>query len=84
MCRHTLKPLGCKTLFTSATRSNAASEAAGAKPKKIGAMGYFLLIIPVATFGLGTWQIQRRKWKLGLIKDLEERTNAAPVAMPVT
>ena len=56
---------------------------ASSNTKKISGMGYFLLIIPVATFGLGTWQIQRRKWKLGLIKELEQRTNAPAVPMPV-
>lgn len=35
---------------------------------------YLLLIIPVSTFGLGTWQIHRLQWKKGLIKELEERT----------
>lgn len=44
--------------------------------------GYFLLVIPITTFGLGTWQIQRREWKLGLIKELESRTTAEIVPLP--
>eukprot|EP00057_Strongylocentrotus_purpuratus_P034891 XP_796941.3 PREDICTED: surfeit locus protein 1 [Strongylocentrotus purpuratus] len=46
-------------------------------------MSNLLLVIPVAAFGLGTWQVQRRKWKLGLIKDLQERSNAPPVPLPL-
>lgn len=41
-----------------------------------------LLLIPATTFGLGTWQIYRLQWKLGLIKDLEERTTCPPMEMP--
>jgi len=43
--------------------------------------GYVLLIIPAATFCLGTWQVRRRRWKLDLIEGLKERTTAAPVPL---
>ncbi|XP_068105103.1 surfeit locus protein 1 [Hyperolius riggenbachi] len=43
---------------------------------------WFLLLIPVATFSLGTWQVQRRKWKMGLIEQLESRVNAKPIPLP--
>ncbi|XP_054854469.1 surfeit locus protein 1 [Eublepharis macularius] len=42
-----------------------------------------LLVIPVATFFLGTWQVQRRKWKLKLIADLEARVTAEPIPLPL-
>ncbi|XP_072422162.1 surfeit locus protein 1 isoform X1 [Chiloscyllium punctatum] len=42
-----------------------------------------LLLIPVSTFSLGTWQVQRRKWKLQLIKDLQERTRSEPLPLPM-
>ncbi|KAL7304156.1 hypothetical protein TKK_0003455 [Trichogramma kaykai] len=45
-------------------------------------LGYFLLSIPVITFGLGTWQVRRREWKIKLIKDLEERLAREPVPLP--
>ena len=45
-------------------------------------MHYFLLIIPVSTFGLGTWQIYRLQWKKGLIKELETRTTAPVLDLP--
>ncbi|XP_042870238.1 surfeit locus protein 1-like [Penaeus japonicus] len=41
-----------------------------------------LLIVPISTFCLGTWQYQRRKWKLNLIAELEEKTKAPPVELP--
>jgi len=50
--------------------------------KDKGDRGYLLLTIPLATFGLGCWQVQRRKWKLGLIDELELKTHADPVPFP--
>ncbi|PIK41010.1 putative surfeit locus protein 1 [Apostichopus japonicus] len=44
--------------------------------------GHLLLIMPAAAFGLGTWQVQRRKWKLNLIRELEEKVNADPIPLP--
>ncbi|XP_048587685.1 surfeit locus protein 1-like isoform X2 [Nematostella vectensis] len=41
-----------------------------------------MLVIPVSAFGLGTWQVFRLQWKLGLIKSLEERTTAPPLDPP--
>jgi surfeit locus 1 family protein len=37
----------------------------------------FLILI-----GLGTWQVQRKAWKEGLIAELNERLGAAPTALP--
>ena len=39
-------------------------------------LAFFLLI------GLGTWQIQRKAWKEGLIADLHRELAAAPIALP--
>ncbi|GLH03398.1 SURF1-like protein [Gryllus bimaculatus] len=50
--------------------------------KTIGPRGWVLLGIPVLTFALGTWQVQRRKWKLNLIQELEKRSNAEPREFP--
>ena len=41
-----------------------------------------LLIIPIATFGLGTWQIFRLQWKLNLIEKLETKTKKSPIDVP--
>lgn len=50
--------------------------------KKVAPLGYFLLIIPLGSLGLGCWQIQRKKWKEDLIKQLEHQLNTAPVPLP--
>lgn len=42
-----------------------------------GAVLFFVLLI-----GLGTWQIQRRAWKLDLIARVEHRVHAPPAAIP--
>lgn len=39
----------------------------------------WLLVFPIASFGLGTWQVKRLAWKKQLIRDLEERTQSDPV-----
>ncbi|KAJ3936242.1 MAG: mitochondrial protein required for respiration [Lentinula lateritia] len=39
-------------------------------------------IIPVFTFALGTWQIQRLKWKVNLIDELEEKLQLVPLTLP--
>jgi len=49
---------------------------------KIGYHGYSLLVIPALTFGLGTWQVFRREWKLSIIENLASRTSAAPIQLP--
>jgi surfeit locus 1 family protein len=40
------------------------------------------LILFVVLIGLGTWQIQRKAWKEGLIAALDAQLAAAPVALP--
>ncbi len=45
-----------------------------------------LLVVGIALFlgfvALGTWQVQRRVWKLDLIERVDQRVHAAPVALP--
>ncbi|KAM9440301.1 surfeit locus protein 1 [Clarias gariepinus] len=43
---------------------------------------WFLLLIPLTAFGLGTWQVKRRQWKLKLINDLHVLTTADPIPLP--
>ncbi|KAF2364202.1 Surfeit locus 1/Shy1 [Trinorchestia longiramus] len=43
---------------------------------------YVLLIIPGSAFCLGCWQVQRRQWKLNIIKELENKMNQPPVQLP--
>ena len=39
-------------------------------------------LVPASTFGLGTWQVQRKKWKEDLISSLRERKYSDPVPLP--
>ncbi|VDP02606.1 unnamed protein product [Soboliphyme baturini] len=41
-----------------------------------------LQLIPVTTFGLGCWQVSRRRWKIDVIKKLKERVKREPVPLP--
>ena len=42
----------------------------------------FALVAIVTFVGLGTWQMQRKAWKEGLIESLEQRLSAPPVDLP--
>ncbi|KAK5901254.1 hypothetical protein CgunFtcFv8_026145 [Champsocephalus gunnari] len=42
-----------------------------------------LLLIPATTFGLGTWQVKRRQWKMQLIAELNRLTTAEPIPLPL-
>ncbi|CAK6973644.1 surfeit locus protein 1 [Scomber scombrus] len=59
------------------------STAAGATSSEDSFLKWFLLLIPVTTFGLGTWQVRRRQWKLQLIDDLRKLTTAEPIPLPL-
>ncbi|XP_022089153.1 surfeit locus protein 1-like [Acanthaster planci] len=63
----------------SSSRPHEGASSSDSAPPSV--FGHLLLIIPAAAFCLGTWQVKRRKWKLGLIRDLEARTTAAPVPL---
>lgn len=52
------------------------------KQEDFGVFGYSLLIIPATTFALGCWQVKRRRWKLDLIKSLQEGSKSEPVPLP--
>ncbi|CAH1993248.1 unnamed protein product [Acanthoscelides obtectus] len=52
------------------------------KTKRISPYAWSLLSIPAVTFGLGMWQVQRKKWKEQLLADLYSRTHSDPVDLP--
>lgn len=52
------------------------------KERSFGDSGYILLVVPFTTFCLGTWQVKRRAWKLGLIEELERKTQSEPICLP--
>jgi surfeit locus 1 family protein len=55
-----------------------------ARPFARAAIGLAWLLAIAALLALGTWQVQRRAWKLDLIERVEARIHAAPVAAPRT
>lgn len=72
-----------RRLVLSATRKYSTTPTGSRKTQKtIQEKGYILLVIPAAGFCLGTWQVQRRQWKLSLIDDLEKKTRAEPIPFP--
>lgn len=50
--------------------------------KKVSGFGYFLMLVPITTFGLGTWQVYRKQWKEGLIKKMESKVHMPAVPLP--
>ncbi|XP_078082291.1 surfeit locus protein 1 [Mustelus asterias] len=76
---------GVRSKFNGVVRRNGAHIAttAVAEGADNSILKWALLLIPAATFGLGTWQVQRRKWKLQLIKELKERTHSDPQPLPL-
>lgn len=57
-----------------------ASKATAAAP--VGRAFWFALLAALAILiGLGTWQMQRRAWKLGLIERIEQRAHSEPVSL---
>lgn len=45
-------------------------------------MTIVLISVPILTFGLGTWQVQRLSWKRDLIQDLEVKMTLEPIELP--
>lgn len=39
-------------------------------------------VIPISAFGLGTWQVRRKKWKENLIEELKMKTTYPVVDFP--
>ncbi|KAI0697562.1 SURF1-domain-containing protein [Cytidiella melzeri] len=39
-------------------------------------------IVPIFTFALGTWQVERLKWKINLIDELHEKLSREPIPLP--
>lgn len=43
-----------------------------------------LVLMPIVSFGLGTWQVQRLRWKTDLISQAEDRLSLPPLPLPGT
>lgn len=64
-------------------RLSSSTAAKAAEKGEDSFLKWFLLLIPATTFGLGTWQVKRRQWKLRLIDDLTRLTTADPIPLPL-
>ncbi|KAJ7293129.1 mitochondrial protein required for respiration [Mycena rebaudengoi] len=61
------------------------SEAAGYNPRRDPWLTPTMILlgtVPIFTFALGTWQLQRLQWKVALIDELEEKLQLPPLSLP--
>lgn len=74
---NTEPPIDLKSVRTNSYSDDQKNKKSGEKVAPL-----LLFSIPIITFCLGVWQINRRESKLNLIKFLEERTETEPMALP--
>jgi len=63
--------------YSTPHRSRQAHNYARARP-----FLFLLGVMPVFTFALGTWQLQRLEWKLDLIQQLQDKLHRDPIGLP--
>lgn len=54
-------------------------ERAPRSPLVLGVLGFLILVMIAGFIGLGVWQVERRTWKLDLIRQVETRVSAPAV-----
>ncbi len=68
------------------TGTGSSLESAGPVGQRSTKIKAVLIAVGIALFlgflALGTWQVQRRAWKIALIERVEQRVHSAPVAVP--
>ncbi|XP_030363146.1 surfeit locus protein 1 isoform X1 [Strigops habroptila] len=69
-----------KGVFLRFCRPRSSTTAADASGEDI-LLKWGLFLVPLTTFCLGTWQVQRRKWKLDLIAQLASRITSEPIPL---
>ncbi|KAH9454229.1 hypothetical protein Pst134EA_013345 [Puccinia striiformis f. sp. tritici] len=91
---HTTKPSSSlasyrRTFFTSSTKRTSGYreplDTSTWKPRlnpRWTPMTLVLVSVPILTFALGTWQVQRLNWKKELIHDLENKMALEPISLP--
>lgn len=82
--RHCLQQQPKRYLTTETTKEAAepVKEVYRAKQRKFGLGTALLCTIPFFTFGLGTWQVQRLRWKVNYINTLEDRLEREAIPLP--
>lgn len=86
-CLHNRTPLAQPirrhlTTETENAAENTVKEVYRPRQRKFGVGTALLCIVPFFTFGLGTWQVQRLRWKTHLIETLEDRLERDPIPLP--
>lgn len=78
------KPSFSFNSFSSSARHNSPAPATQPSQYKSRARPFVFVLglMPIFTFGLGTWQIQRLQWKLDMIDQLENKLHKDPVRLP--
>ncbi|KAK4057926.1 surf-like protein [Microbotryomycetes sp. JL221] len=70
------------TVRHASTRPSAGTTASLNRPQRSLGFKIVLGLMPVFTFGLGCWQIQRLQWKLNLIDQLDNKLHQPAVGLP--
>lgn len=52
------------------------------KQRKFGLGTALICTVPFVAFGLGTWQVQRLRWKVNYINTLEDRLEREAIPLP--
>ncbi|THV07631.1 mitochondrial protein required for respiration [Dendrothele bispora CBS 962.96] len=87
-CRHRLPPFRpwqhaqSRTFFFKKDKANVPALYKPRKEPWITPTMILVGFIPFFTFGLGTWQLYRLKWKINLIDELEEKLQLQPLSLP--
>ena len=76
------RPQSHRPLHTGESSGPAASNYAAKKSSWSSPTILLLGFIPVFTFALGTWQLQRLQWKINLIDELEGKLQRDAVLLP--
>ncbi|RCH84071.1 surf-like protein [Rhizopus stolonifer] len=71
-----------KTMARFMSTESTVKEIYTPKKRKFGFGTALLCTIPFVTFGLGTWQVQRLRWKVNYIRTLEDRLYREPIPLP--
>lgn len=79
------QPKPIKRCFTTETlpeTTTIAKETYKAKQRRFGLGTALICTVPFVAFGLGTWQVQRLRWKVNYINTLEDRLEREAIPLP--
>jgi hypothetical protein len=76
--KSSIRSFSAESQFTSANKESTKKYTS----TKLRVNTILLAFIPVLTFGLGTWQVARLRWKVKLIEDYEDRLSKPSINLP--